>query len=417
MKMTRNLLPWIIWLVAALFYGYEFFLRISPEVMVQDLERTFAVSAAALGSLSAFYYYAYAVMQIPVGVLLDRFGTRKLLSLSALIVAFGCWLFATTTSLHIAEFGRLLMGVGSAFAFVGCLKLASAWFPRSQFALVVGLTNMLGVIGAINGEAPLAAFVDHVGWRSSMLYAAVVGFAIAILIMLVVRNQPKQAINKPSEPQLDLWGGIRYIWCCKQTWLVAIFGSLMVAPIAGFGELWAVPFLQKLNHLSHVETAGIASLVFVGIAVGGPVNGWISGKLGKRSLIMLVGALFALASLCLIIYVPLKHAWLVGLLLFVFGFFTSSMLLCFALNTEYNPVNVSGVVIGFTNMIVMLGGVIFQPLIGVLLDDRWSGAMHQGARVYSIQDYQHALSILPISIIAALVLLLFIKDSYCKQCK
>ncbi len=408
---------WVIWIVAALFYSYEFFLRISPTVMVDDLMRSFHVSAETLGSLSAMYYYAYAIMQIPVGILLDRYGPRRLLTFAATMVALGSYLFATTNTLGIAEFGRVLMGIGSAFAFVGCLKLSAAWFPAKRFALVVGLTNMLGVIGAINGEAPLAYVVGQLGWRYTMHAAAIIGIALTILNLLIIRDAPYQQQISPREPLFpsnqELVSGIKKILRSKQTWLAACFGGLLVAPIAGFAELWSVPFLMQSYALTKPEAAGLSSVVFIGIAIGGPLNGQFSSWLGQRKLIMMIGAIGALFSLLAVIYVRLPSELLISVLLFCLGFFSSSMLLAFVVNCELHSKRISGVVIGFTNMLVMLGGTIFQPLIGFLLDENWQGKLTQGAHVFSLHDYHIALSLLPACQLLGIICVMFIRETYC----
>ncbi|PCI37701.1 MAG: MFS transporter [Thiotrichales bacterium] len=419
---------WVIWIVAASFYSYEFFLRISPSVMVADLMHSLKVSAQALGTLSACYYYAYAVMQIPVGILLDQHGVKRLLVFAAAMVAVGSVMFAMADTLWVVCFGRVLMGIGSAFSFVGCLKLAANWFAAGQFSVVIGLTNMLGVLGAIGASAPLAYLVENFGWRHTMLIAGIVGALLAILIKIVVQDEPgnfDEVTNLGSEVSAQddtetaksswtekLYGVVR----CPLNWLIAIYGGLMVAPIAGFTELWGVPFFMQAAHLSRPEAAGISSIVFMGIALGGPINGWISGIIGKRKPLMFVGAIGACLCLFTVLHIPQMNLMLLSVLLFMFGFFTSSMLLAFVLVKECNPPWVTGIVIGFTNMIVMLGGTIFQPLLGWLLDKEQSfNVAHHLQLSLSTSQYQHVLLLLPACQVAALIVLLCLKETHCRR--
>jgi sugar phosphate permease len=405
----RNFIPWLIWIVAASFYSFEFFLRISPTVMVSDLMHDFAVDAAVLGNLSAFYYYAYAAMQIPAGFLLDRLGIRPLLTFAAILVAIGSFLFATTTHLPIAELGRVCMGIGSAFSFIGCLKLVRNWFSAKQLAIIIGLTNTLGVVGALTAEAPLAMMVDHWGWRQTLLIAGCIGALLALVIRVVIRDKPDNVEVRIS--QQDFFQSLSHVIRCSRTWLTAIYGGLMVAPIAAFTELWSVPFFMQADALTRTKAAALSSLVFIGIAVGGPLNGWLSGKLGKRKPVMLLGCLGAFLSFVLLIYAPLHSYPLIMTLLFCFGFFTSSMLLAFSINTEHNSTAVTGVVIGFTNMLVMMGGTIFQPLVGYFLDISQPGIITR----YSLPEYQHALILLPLCQLGALILLFFIRETFCRK--
>lgn len=416
-----NFKAWTIWFVAASFYSFEFFLRISPSVMVHDLMRDFAVNAAVLGNLSALYYYAYASVQIPAGFMLDRYGIRPLLTWAAILVALGSVLFAATSSLLLAQMGRVLMGVGSAFSFIGCLKLARNWFSSHQLAVVIGLTNTLGVMGALSAGAPLAIMVNTFGWRETLILAGVVGAGVALLIRVVVQDKPHVLGCKqpyPEEQQLSIKQGIKHVLYCSRTWLAAIYGCLMVAPIAAFTELWSVPFFMEVSSLSRTKAAALSSLVFIGIAIGGPINGWLSEKLKMRKPVMAVGCIGAIISFLLILYYPALNQLSLGILLFTFGFFTSSMLLIFALNTEHNSPQVAGLVIGFTNMVVMLGGTIFQPLVGYLLDQTKTGSVVKNVPMaFTLADYQHALIMLTFCQIAALGLLFFIKETRCQSHK
>lgn len=407
-------IAWIIWFVAALFYGYEFFVRISPVVMVNDLMSSFKTDAAGVGLLSASYYYAYALMQIPVGVLLDRFGIRYLLFLAAFAVAMGCLLFAIAHALALAVFARLLMGFGSSASFIACLKLAANWFKPGRFAFVVGLTNMLGVLGAIFGEAPLAHLVEVIGWHQVVWLSGLVGIILSVLIVLIVRDQPSKIIPqcKTKERVQHIGSGLLCIIKRPNTWLIALLGGLMVAPVSGFTELWSVPFLMEAHHVTRTVAAGIASLMFIGIAVGGPVNGFVSGLIQRRKPVIAFGNMIALIALVTILYARnLPISWLT-VMLFLFGFGVSSMLLCFAMNVESNPEWANGVSIGLTNTLVMLGGTVFQPLIGWLLDvERFK----HHATAFSLPVYETALVILPWCLIGAIALLLLIKETRCKQ--
>jgi sugar phosphate permease len=410
-------LAWIFWIFAAAFYSYEFFIRVSPEVMIPDLMHTFKVDAETLGLLSAFYYYAYAIMQIPVGVLLDRFGIHRLLGLAAALVAAGCFLFAHTHSLYLANFARVLMGIGSAFSFVGCLKLASNWFSVRRFATIVGLTNMIGTLGAITGEGPLAKAVISFGWRSTVISVGITGVILALLLFFLVKDSPEKRCVRDKNSNAHFLGqGLLVVLKSPQTWMVAIVGGLMVAPISGFTELWSVPFLMKAHMLSRPTAGYFTSIMFIGIAIGGPCNGAFAGILGRRKPVIFTGALGALVCLSAIIYLPIQNYIVLVSLLFLFGFLTSSMLLCFTINKEINPKWTTGVTIGFTNMLVMIGGTIFQPLIGHLLDVFSTQSNPLSTTAFTLANYRSALSLLPACLIAALIVIaFFMKESYIAQ--
>ncbi len=406
----------MVWLVAAIFYAYEFFLRISPKVMVPELAQAFHVHATQIANLSAAYYFAYAIMQIPVGILLDRYGIQRLLTFAAILVTSGSLLFASTHNLAVADIGRVLMGIGSAFSFVGCLKLANNWFSSKHLAVVIGLTNMLGVFGALSAETPLAYSLALFGWRHTMVITGFFGAILAIFIRVVVRDDPTAygcpPLHKAKSILPSVLNGIKRVLRSRQTWLAALYGSLMVAPISAFAELWDVTFFMQTAHFSRVKAASLSMMIFIGIAIGGPTLGWLSDKLGRRKPIMYVGNLGALLCLFCIIWFPIHSTSLLASLLFGFGYFTSNMLLIFAINSENHPSWATGAVIGFSNMIVILGGTIFQPFIGALLDHFNISITHAQSTAVSAK-FRLILLVLPLCQLVAGLLLFWIRETYC----
>ena len=159
-------MSWSVWTVAALFYLAAFYLRTSPAVMTTELMRDFGIRASQLGQFSAFYFYAYIVMQIPTGVLVDSFGARRLLIVGSLAAAAGTLLFGMTSSYPLASIGRAIVGASTAVGWVVTLKIATHWFPKSRFAMLSGLGLMMGNIGALFAQVPLRLLVEDFGWRS-----------------------------------------------------------------------------------------------------------------------------------------------------------------------------------------------------------------------------------------------------------
>ena len=284
--------------LASLFFAYAFALRVSPSVMVSELMRDYAVGAAILGNLSAFYFYAYAGLQIPVGLLLDHLGPRRLLSGACAAVGVGCLLFATSEALASGYMGRLIIGAGCAFSWAGTLAIVNQWFP-TRFALLAGVSQMIAMGGAVLGQAPLALAVESVGWRFSVTGLAVVGAVLAVLLFLVVRDRviPKEKNTGDRE-------GRRSVLRNPQTWFAAGFSLSMTGPLLAFGGLWGVPFLSAAYGLERTEAAGIASLVFVGNGLGAVLLGWWSDRIRRRRLPMACGALLTIGAQCVLIYVP-----------------------------------------------------------------------------------------------------------------
>ena len=416
----HNFKAWLVWSLAAAFYFYEYFLQVSPGVMVPDLMRDFKVDATKLGNLAAFYFYSYAPMQILVGLLLDRYGPRRLVTLATAVCALGSLLFATAQALGVAELGRMLVGFGSAFAAVGCLKIAANWFPMERFAMLTGLMVMVGMTGAAFGEIPLALLVDNIGWRASMMILAGVGTGLAIAIWHIVRDRPP-TIHESEHHHLQTTSvremalGLMQIIRSKQTWLASLYGGLMFAPTSTLGGLWGVPFLMEAANTTRPQAAGLVTFVFIGWMVGSPIGGWASDRMAMRRPPMILGSLGALLSLLGIIYIPDLSIKVMGLLLFSFGFFSGGFLPAFSIVKEVNPSKISATALGFINFMNMIGGLVALPVVGYLLDMRWDGKMLDGVRVYSIANYHLALVCLPVMIALSLAILPFVKETYCKS--
>lgn len=409
-----GLLPWFMWALGAVFYCYEFFLQVSPNIMVKDLMLAYNLSAAEMGYLSTSYYVAYAAMQLPVGMLIDRFGTRKPLTIAVLLCALGALIFGTSHIFIVAAIGRFLIGAGSAFAAVSCMQIAANWLPLNRFALMTGLLLTIGMIGAWNGQAPLGILIDAIGWRETMILFGVIGCVLAGVILLVIRDKPKQK-HTVELVTPGFFSGFKHVVRHPQNWIVAIYGGLMFLSIPGFAGLWSVSFFSQSNAVSSTTAAFVVSMIFIGFAVGAPLLGWFSDRIGRRKVPMYFGTIGSLVTMCAIIYGPALSTTLAGLLFFCFGFFCSGFLPVFSVAREVNPPETSATTLGFINTLNTAGGMIVQPVIGYLLDLHWHGEMEAGVRFYDTSDYHTALSILPISIALSLVVLFFVRETHCKD--
>jgi len=415
-RLSHPVHAWIIWFLSALFMFYKYALEVSPSVMTNTLMSTFQISGAQLGNLAACYFYAYLLLQIPAGILLDRFGPRKTTTLAIGLCAVGSLIFAQSTSLLVAGVGRFLTGAGAAFAAVNCLKLIANWFPLKQFAFMAGLMMTLAMLGAVGGQAPLSAFIEAVEWRHAMEIIAFSGLILAGIFWLFVRDiSPDHKKERHIvSPTVSLFDSLRHILKNPQAWWLSIYSGFAFAPVMVFGGLWGVSFIGESFGISHNIAAQSVSLIFIGFAVGAPVFGWFSDWIGNRKIVMFWGTLLALLAITIVIYVPDVTQLTLNFLLFFFGFTISSFLLCFTMIREISSAALAATAIGFMNAFDALFGAISDPLTGKFLDLGWDGKLVNGARVFSVADYKLAFITLPAYLIISLIVLICIKETYKK---
>ncbi|MCF8030815.1 MAG: MFS transporter [Desulfohalobiaceae bacterium] len=393
--------------------------------MTQELMRDFQISAAALGNLSAFYFYSYVAMQIPTGIIADIWGPRRLLTSGAMAAGLGTVIFALAPSLLWASMGRLLIGGSVAVAFVGILKLASTWFPPRQFAMVTGIALLFGIVGAVFGGPPLRLLMEVFSWRGIMLVVALVTLTIGTVIWIYVRDRPEhkgyaefvprgEADHVGNSPRRILFR-IGEVFKYRNTWLLFFIPGGIVGCTLTFSGLWGVPFLTSQYGISTAKASTLTSSLLVAWALGGPIFGWLSDFTGRRKPLYLLACGLCLAGWFVIIFLPdLQFSLLVSLLIGT-GFCSGCMVLSFAFAKESLPARLAGTVTGVVNMGVMLGPTILQPAVGLMLDRKWQGEMAEGARVYGLQAYQSGFSLMLAWAALALVLLVFTRETYCRQ--
>ncbi len=415
----KSLMPWIVWGLACLFYFYECLLQVSPGVMSNELMRDFSVTSQTLGILSGVYFYSYAAMQLPGGVLMDYFGPHRLLTLATIVCASSTIAFGMTDNFFMACIARLMIGFGSAFAAVGTMKLAANWFPAQRFALLTGLMVTIGMLGAIGGEAPLALLIDGVGWRQSMLIMGSIGLVLAVLLFFIAQDTPKnqdpEAHHHAEEEEELLMPSLMALMKNKQLWLVACYGGLMYMATPVFCGLWGVPFLMNKMMLTKAAAANYISLVFIGWAIASPLWGVFSNRIGLRKPPMYIGCVGALICSVLFIFAPISSSILMEILLFAFGIFSAGFLPAFTVAKELCNKKYVASGLSFMNMMNMIGIALAQPLIGCILDKLWQGELNGNVRVYPIEAYHTGLAILPLGMLIALIILPKIKETYCQS--
>jgi len=414
---------WLVWSIAAVVYLAAFYIRVAPAVMTTELMRDFHISGQDLGHLSAFYYYAYVLMQIPIGILVDSLGARRLLVLGSVLAAAGTFLFSSTDSFAVACAGRAVTGAATAVGWVVTLKLATHWFPSRIFATLSGLGLLIGNIGALFAQVPLRLLVESFGWRSVGMASAVFIFSMGMLALAAVRDDPSQAGFTSYAPEVlrggrpagqSGWGFLR-IFRYTNTWLIFFAQGGFVGAILSFTGLWGPPFLRARFGLAPTDTALICSLMIVCWASASLLCGFLSDRLGKRKPIYVTGAALAALGWLVMFYLP-------GLPLFGFvavaaltSFAAGSVILGFAYAKESVPAPYLGTIGGLINAGNMIGPMTLQPAIGWMLDRQWDGRISNGAHAYGLPAFQAAFALIAGWAVLTCILGSFTRETNCKQ--
>ncbi|USQ14990.1 MFS transporter [Legionella lytica] len=381
----------IIWLVGVSFLLFQFFLQLSSGIVIGAIMHEQGLSALTAGLLSSSFYYVYTSLQIPVGLLFDRYNTRTLLSVNALLCACGCFIFAMGHTLPVLFCGRLIIGAGSAFAFVGLTRVLRQNFPLKQYAFMIGLSETLGFTVTVTGMVGMGALISQISWRYFIAIAGTVGIFIAGLCRIIIpSNKPEPQNQQQYNKQLVL------MLKDKLVWINGLFVGLEFSVITVFAAMWAVPFIQLKLHCD-IKTASIlTSMVLFGAGLSCPIYGWLSIILSKRKPLIHFSCLSTALLLLVVLYLPMQSPLLTGILLFFIGLLCGAYMLAFTISNELAPPESLSACTGFTNTLGMLSAPLMQPLVGYFLDYSSNNSGH-----YTLADYQFALLSVPIALVIA----------------
>ncbi len=364
----------IVFALALASFVLSFFHRTAPAAIAGELTRAFSISGAVLGTLAATYFYVYTVLQIPVGVLADTLGPRKLLAGGSAIAAAGSLLFALAPGWEIAAVGRTLVGVGVAVAFISILKVTAVWFPHERFATLNGVTMFAGNLGAVIAGAPLAWLVSMTSWRAVFVALAALSALLALGTWLRLRDRPEDlgyppvhALPAPAA-RVPWARALASVLVNPATWPAFFVNVGVGGSYLAFAGLWAVPYLQQAYGLPRVQAAQHASLLLLGVAFGAVAIGVISDRLRSRA-----GVMRAAVVLYALSWAPwLAHAqwplWATLAWFLLMGLLIPGFTLSWTIAKEANPPQYSGIATSVVNLGIFLGTGILQPWVGWVLD-------------------------------------------------
>lgn len=407
----------VIWLLAGCFFLYEFFIRAFMGSVADPLQASLSLSPAAFGLVASAYYMAYSPMQIPVGILMDRFGARILLTCGALFCAIGTLIFSQAHTFHEAWTSRFLMGLGSSVGFISVLTVSFNWFPRRFSGFFTGMTQVLGTIGPILSGAPLAYWLlaTNNNWRLILEYVGTIGILLTILLAFIVRNSPKDQSNTPFEAPSNktLLQKLKVLAKIKEARRVALYAFCIYGAVPLIGESFGTPFLQARG-FSLTEATGMIASLWLGLGLGSPIVGLLSDAIRRRKMILSLTALLGVVASFLFVFTTSPSMTYFSVLLFLIGLATGGQTLSFAVMVENVPHYVKGTAMGFNNFAVMLGGMLSQLVAGFILNSFWTGGS-ENITALPIHAYQTALVLAAVFFALAFLVCFLLKETYARH--
>ncbi|MEA3155431.1 MAG: hypothetical protein QOK44_3020 [Betaproteobacteria bacterium] len=402
--MTRPRLRWFVFGLAVSAFWLSFFHRVAPAALAGELTRTFHVSGAALGALAATYFYVYALMQLPTGVLADTAGPRRVLAGGTLVAGIGSLLFASAESIVAAALGRTLVGLGASVAFVCVLKINANWFDERRFATATGWANVIGITGAFGATAPLAWLIAFVSWRSVFTGIGLFSLVLAVLILWKVQDAPRDG-NSPARvrttPDVHWYHALAAVLRNRATWPGFWVNFGISGTNMSFVGLWAVPYLTHVYGMSAIAAGHHTSLILAGYASSTVLVGWLSDRMRRRRPLIVMSALLYLACwIAWLIGVPYGWTYVLALCM---GIVVSGFSLSWACAKEVNAPGYAGMATSMANVGGFLAVGILQPLVGWVLDVSEPG------------DYRAALGVLAFFTSIGLAGALFIRETGCRN--
>lgn len=369
---------YIIFSILGLGYIVVYFHRLCPAVLAVDMMRDLNAGGTLIGILGSAYFYPYAIMQLPAGLLSDSWGARKSVSAFLLIAFAGSVLLGFSPTSTWAIVGRTLVGLGVSMLFVPTMKVISEWFNTKEFAVMSGILIAIGGIGSLASASPLAWLSSLIGWRMSFVAVGIVTLGVAALVWLLVRDRP-QAFGWPScvenvhteTTPIGLFEGVKKVLSYKWFWPVAGWIFFNASIFFALGGLWGGPYLMQVYHLDKTGAGHILSTFSVGMIVGSPFLSYLSNRVfqGRKPILVMSSFIMILITLALYLFTERLPIFMLYALFFGIGIFSSSVVaIGFTTTKELFPVRIAGTSIGLINLFPFLGGALFQPFIGYILE-------------------------------------------------
>lgn len=411
--LKASLLPWLVCFAATMFFFYEFIQGNMFASIAANIMQDYHIEANKMAYLSSIYYLSNVIFLFIAGMILDRFSIKNTILLAMLMCVVSTFILAYSHSFYVALFCRFVTGIGSAFCFLGPVRLASHWFPPRRMALVTGAIVTVAMTGGMLAQYPLTKLVSYVGWRQAVQDVGILGFVMLIFMFFWIKERPQVAIKKEGKP-INVTTAARQAYLNPQYLRAALYTSLMNMAIAVFGAMMGTLYLEQRLGIGSEQASMINGMLFLGAIIGAPLMGWISDKLGLRVLPMKAGVLASLLTILAVLYMPVSVT-MMSVLFFLLGLVTSAQVISYALVAESSSPVMTATAVSVISILTQGGCLVFQNLFSSLLTSYGDMHLINGVPVYSLGAYQYAAVILPVGLLIAFLMLFGLKETHCRQ--
>ncbi len=407
----------IVTFCAAGFFFYQFMLINIFNAFNEPMLKEFHLTATQLGHVSATYYLAGTLSLLLAGIVLDRFAVRKVIITAFSVSIISTLLFAISPTPLYATLARFVAGISGTYCFLSPMKIASRWYPAKQLALIIGLIVSYAMVGGIIAQTPMILLADAIGWRHAAMLAALLGLFLLLLIIWQVNDSPEDA---PSSEHLlthqslkDFLHNLKFTIMNLQNWISGLYISLINLPMHILGAIWGITYLVQVHHLSRTQASYVTSMIFIGMIIGSPTMGWLSDKMGQRKKPMILFGLLTLIPFVALIGSPQLSLGSLMLVFLTIGFTIGVQIIGYPLVAESNSKSQYATAQGLTATLVIMGG-LTQPLFAHLMSMNWDHRVLEGVPIYTKINFDHALMMMPLAILMALVIISFARETYCR---
>ncbi len=408
-----SLRAFMAWFMASSFTCFQFCTQVILGPMAVELMQAFSLDAVSVSYVVSSFFYVYLLMQLPAGILLDRYPAKYIMPITCSICAIGAVLMGLASTVYLFVFARMLCGFGSAFGFIGTMRVLRNYFSLKYMALFIGFTEMMGFILTAVCEQAVSFYLPVYGYKSVLFYFGLIGLAIAIFMYIssLSRFAPEHEFAPPRKHDIKVIAhDFKELVTDKQMLILGVISFSFFALVTSYAALWGVPSLVNINQLSFEDATQAMSYIFLGIATGGPLAGVLTTKLRDLNKLIFWSGLIN-AGLFLILLYSNLDVIIINMLLYLTGVFGCCYLLCFTIANNLVAARLSGTCMGLINMITMTSALVLQPIMGYLVALDGQAGMLNGAPVYLVSGYKRACWVLIVLFLFASFLSTRLKSS------